>query len=151
MPDPNYDPQKAHEYYLRTRELKGRRHGSGQQQPPQQPHKQQDQAAVHQKVAQIQAKLARLQELLNKKIASSHASKKDKPQTAADKLKAAQQNKDYYKKHREKIKAAHKKASGSGGGSSAGSFESMSVDELRTAIRRTVVQLKEAIAQARGG
>lgn len=150
MPDPNYDPQKAHEYYLRTRELKGRKHGSGQQAPPQQHHKQPD-AAAHQKVAQIQAKLARLQELLNKKIASSHASKKDKPKTAAEKLKAAQQNKDYYKKHREKIKAAHKKDSGTGGGSSAGSYESMSVNELKTAIRRTVVQLKEAIAQARGG
>lgn len=24
MPDPNYNPQKAHEYYLRTRQLKGR-------------------------------------------------------------------------------------------------------------------------------
>jgi ATP-dependent exoDNAse (exonuclease V) beta subunit len=149
MPDPNYDPVKAHQYYEDHKHLKGRR--KGQAHPPPQQHHRQPDAAAQQKVAQIQAKLARLHELLNKKIASSHASKKDKPKTAADKLKQAQQNKDYYKKHREKIKAAHKKASGTGGGSSGGSYESMSVDELRTAIRRTVVQLKEAIAKARGG
>lgn len=146
MPDPNYDPVKAHQYYLEKRQLKGRRHGVSQQ-PMSKLAKPKNDASAQAKVHEIEAKLNKLRDLLRKKLASSSSHDKKTP-TAGDKLKQKQQSKAYYEKHKQKI-AQEKKKNSSGGGSSSGGYESMSADELKTAIRNTVVQLKEAIANAR--
>lgn len=149
MPDPNYDPAKAHQYYLQNRKLKGRHHGAGQQ-PTQHIQRHQNQAATSKKIGEIEAKLSRLRNLLNQKLASSKSSGKT-VNKSADKIKAQQNSKQYYQQHKNQIKADKKKAGhGSGGSTSkAKTANDMSVDELKTAIRKTVIQLKEAIAAAR--
>lgn len=151
MPRAAYDPQKAHEYYERTKELKGRKKGSSP--TPHVQRKVASQAQVktaEQKVAEIKGKLERLRALLREKVA---ASKSDEPErkNAAQKAADAKKSKEYYDKHKESIKNDREKASkGSGGGSSAGgkTAADMTADELRTAIRNTVAQLKQAINNA---
>lgn len=154
MPRANYDPQKAHDYYERTKQLKGRHKGPGQPQHAP-PHAQV--ASAQQKVAEIEAKLNRLRELLRAKIAdekkSSAASQKP---TQADKLKAAKDSKHYRDTHKQQIKNLRNGSKGSGGSSTSSpkTAADMSASELRSAIAKTVVQLKQAISNAqrlRGG
>ena len=154
MPRANYDPQKAHDYYERTKHLKGRHKGSGK--PDNKPSQAQV-ASAQQKVAQIEAKLNHLRELLRAKVAdekkSSSASKKP---TQADRNKAAKDSKHYRDTHKQQIKNLQK-GKKNGGGTSTSSPKTaadMSASELRSAISRTVVQLKQAINNAqrlRGG
>ncbi len=155
MPRANYDPQKAHDYYERTKELKGRQKGSGAPAHARQSHAQV--ASAQQKVAQIEAKLNHLRELLRAKVADEKKSStaSDKP-TQADRTKAAKDSKHYRDTHKQQIKNLQK-GKKSGGGTSTSSpktAEGMSASELRSAISRTVVQLKQAINNAqrlRGG
>ena len=122
-----YDPVKAHEYYIRTRHLKGRRKG---RQLPSAPsrgdsknstytvrlrngktvvltHQQlvEQQAYAAKRVGEIKARLNELGAKLRKMIADAKAreSKHKKPPTAADKRKAAQEAKQYRRKHRQKL------------------------------------------------
>lgn len=109
-----YDPAKAHDYYLRTRDLKGRRKGSstfsvsvagGQtfNLSPRQLTEQRVYAAK--RVNEIKIKLAKLQSRL--KEAMSEARKKkakaDKPATAAEKSKAARDSKKYRAKNKQQL------------------------------------------------
>lgn len=152
MPRPNYDPQKAHEYYIRTRELKGREKGSGPEPSSERKPSSQQVASAQARVAEIQSKLTRLREILREKIASSSSSSSSEKSTTADKLKDRQDSKEYYEKHKNEIKndrASEARKSGGGGSSSRGGAESMTVSELKTAIRNTIVQLKKAISDAR--
>jgi hypothetical protein len=150
-----YDPGKAHDYYERTKHLKGRQKGAGDQPAPH--HASQAQvASAQQKVAAIQAKLGRLRELLHQKIADEKKSGGSKPSTQADKIKERQASKRYRDQHANEIKNDRKAAASKGGGSSTGgkTASSMSASELRTAISHTVAQLKSAIQDAqrlRGG
>lgn len=149
MPRAAYDPAKAHEYYERTKELKGRKKGPGDKPAGHRPSAQQVQSA-NAKVAQIQAKLNRLRDLLHEKQASARKEADHKP-TQAEKLKDQKQSKEYYDKHKQSIKNLRE---GSGGGSKKGTSQpktaaDMSVDELKTAIRNVVNQLKQAISEAR--
>lgn len=149
MPRPNYDPQKAHEYYMLNRELKGRKRGSGLEPSSKRKPSIQQAASAQAKVAEIQSKLTRLRELLQKKIESSSSSEKS---TTADKLKARQDSKQYYEEHKNEIKNdrdSEARKSGGGGAPSKSGSESMSVSELKSAIRNTIVQLKKAISDAR--
>lgn len=144
-----YDSQKAHDYYERTKHLKGRKPGAGDKPTGPRPSARQVQAA-NAKVAQIQAKLSRLRDLLHEKQAAARKEADHKP-TQAEKLKDQQQSKEYYDKHKQSIKNLRK---GSGGGSDKGASKpktaaDMSVDELKTAIRNVVTQLKQAITEAR--
>lgn len=161
MPRAKYDPAKAHDYYMRTRDLKGRHKGSGPS--PSQHHSSTPQLSSAQaKVSQIEAKLSRLRELLRQKVADSKKSNGPEKATTADKLKDRQHSKEYYEKHKNEIKNDRAQASRkSGGGSSSKSSSSgaktassMSESELRDAIRTAVGQLKKAISEAkqlRGG
>lgn len=159
MPRAAYDPQKAHDYYERTKHLKGR-DKSGGPTPHVQNHlaKKAPPAAVksaEQKVTEIKGKLERLRTLLREKIAAEKSSKpehKNQAQKAAD----AKQSKEYYDKHKQQIKNNREKGGSGGGTKSSGpkTAADMSADELRSAIRTTVEQLKTAIANAqklRGG
>lgn len=155
MPRANYDPQKAHDYYERTKELKGRQKGSGAPAHARQSHAQV--ASAQQKVAQIEAKLNHLRELLRAKVADEKKSStaSDKP-TQADRTKAAKDSKHYRDTHKQQIKNLQKgkKSGGDSSTSSPKTAADMSASELRSAISRTVVQLKQAINNAqrlRGG
>lgn len=143
MPKREYDAGKAHEYYERTKHLKGRKKGAGD--PPAAPHKANPAkaAAAQQKVAQIEAKLTRLRSLLQSRMKDSGKS------TQADKLKDRQDSKEYRAKHKNEIKNDRAKAARKSGGGGGKSSSSMSTPELKAAIRNTVVQLKQAIADAR--
>jgi len=156
MPRAAYDPGKAHDYYERTKHLKGRHKGAGDHPAPH--HASQAQvASAQQKVAEIEAKLGRLRELLRQKIADEKKSGSNKPSTQADKIKNRQASKRYRDQHAQEIKNDRKAGSGtSKGGSTAGgkTASSMSASELRTAISHVVTQLKSAIQDAqrlRGG
>lgn len=156
MPRAAYDPGKAHDYYERTKNLKGRQKGAGDQPGPH--HASQAQvASAQQKVASIEAKLGRLRELLRQKVADEKKSGSDKPSTQADKIKDRQASKRYRDQHANEIKNDSKAAARKGGSSAssgAKTASSMSSSELRSAISHTVAQLKSAIQDAqrlRGG
>lgn len=150
-----YDPNKRRERYLRDRELKGRRRGTSRElhaRVRKTPTQEQINSS-QQKIAQIEAKLSRLRELLRAKIADER--KESKGSNKAQQLKDRERSKDYYEKHKNEIKndraqEARKSGGGKGSGSSSGGgASSMSADELRSAISRTVTALKEAIQDAR--
>lgn len=147
-----YDPVKAHDYYERTKHLQGRKPGAGRQ-PQGRPKAAQAQKNAQQKVAEIRAKLDRLRALLREKEASERKSKAPEHKNASQKAADAQKDKEYYDKHKQEIKNNRTQAAKSGGGGGKTAAD-MSADELRSAIRNTVTQLKKAIAaaqQARGG
>jgi len=168
-----YDPVKAHEYYLRTRKLKGRQPGSGKQ--PEGFAKananRHDSAKAKQKkelaarIQSLSAKLSKLEALIRKreheaasedrkgKAKKERAAKeKDKPKSAADKAKAARENEKYRKKHHQQLKTKAKQASNkSGGGSSSKDKKSTkhSVSELKalaTKVRGQIAVAKQKLA-----
>jgi uncharacterized protein YgiM (DUF1202 family) len=124
-----YDPVKAHEYYIRTRHLKGRRHGravpvntnarngsnksnytvtlpSGKTVTL--THKQlvEQQAYAAKRVSDIKNRLNELSSKLKKMLQTAEKSKStaNKKPTAADKRKSAQQSKQYRQKHKQQLK-----------------------------------------------
>lgn len=132
MPRAPYDPVKAHQYYLRTRQLKGRRKGSptytvrsgghqvrltGQQLTEQR-------AYAAKRVSDIKNRLGELKATFNKLLAEAHKkeakskreeakSKREakKAPTAAEKSKAARESKKYEKKHKTELATKRKTAS----------------------------------------
>lgn len=120
-----YDPAKAHEYYLRTRQLKGRRKGSSNytvnlgggkkvQLTAQQLTEQR--AYATKRISEIKTRLDELKNELRKMM--GEAKKKDaqakrkagKPQTAAEKAKAAKESKQFRQKHHQKLATQKKTA-----------------------------------------
>jgi multidrug resistance efflux pump len=154
MPKAPYDATKAHDYYERTKHLKGRKKGQAPT-PHVQKHlaKHPNNKSLDQKVTEIRGKLDQLRALLREKKASAHKSataKPDKNKNSVQKAADAQKSRDYYDKHKQSIKADHKKG-GSGGGAKPGrkTAKDMSTEELQSEIRSLVGQLKQAIANAR--
>ncbi len=155
VPDTTYDPQKAHEYYMRTRQLKGRQPASIK--PATSPAKSKGtssvnkvtvsvsakrQQEVNSRVASLQKRLGELESLLQDLL--SKAKKKDSGQsTAKQKQSSAKSSKEYYQKHKSEIaskaKADYVKNPDS----------NLSIEEVRAKISTIRVQLKTAIANAR--
>lgn len=158
-----YDPQKAHEYYMRTRDLKGRRHGSKDESHADKgPGKGKSEGShkvsptTQKQIEHLTTRLhelqTRLRELLaNKKSGSSK--KDDGHKTAAEKTKDARESKKYREKHKTEIaqkqKHADKKPGGSGGGGHSGGIGSMTETQVRAAIRKVRADLQAAVAKAR--
>jgi len=130
---PGYDPVKAHDYYEKHKQLKGRHKGSTK--PPsirtsrQSFDKTKQKIALQNSIQNLEAKLGRLEALIRKKEAILREDQarakvkarkpKDKPATAADKAQQARDNKKYRDKHKQQLKTKAKQApSKSGGGSS---------------------------------
>lgn len=163
-----YDPQKAHEYYLRTRELKGRKPGRGQDpmgshttraaraavskttavKPTPQVLAAQKKAA-DERVASIKGKLAALNAKLKVKMAAAReAERKEKAgPTAAEKSKKAKESKKYRDKHKQELKTAAKKAGKKEAAKKGGSEPT--VDELKTKIAEVKGQLAAAVERQR--
>lgn len=120
-----YDPVKAHEYYIRTRQLKGRKKGSptytvtkpsgktvtltGRELAEQRAYAAKRVNDIKLKLAELQSKLvAALGDAREKKAKSEREAKK--PPTAAEKAEAARESKKYRTKNRQKIANQRKSA-----------------------------------------
>lgn len=120
-----YDPVKAHEYYLRTRKLKGREKGSstftvnfasgrkikltGQQLTEQQAYATKRVNDIKKKLAELNSKLkVAMREAKGKKAKAER--KADKPETAAEKSKAARESKQYRAKNKTKLATKSRRA-----------------------------------------
>jgi|tagenome__1003787_1003787.scaffolds.fasta_scaffold20916651_1 hypothetical protein len=169
-----YDPLQAHEYYLRTRKLKGRQKGSGEQPSGfAKANQRRHESARTKQKKELQASIQRLTDKLNKlealirkrehESASEHrkskakkersAKDKDKPKSAAEKAKASRESEKYRDKHKQELKSKAKKdASKSGGGdSSKGSKDKKkhSVTELKalaTKVKGQIAVAKQKLA-----
>lgn len=153
-----YDPVKAHEYYLRVRQLKGRTKGASKA-PGQvkNPGRTDGQAAVRARVGRLRSKLAKLnaarlatETAIREKRKNESATKKknsDGKTTAAER----QASKNYRDKHKTELanKRKHdsKISSGGGSSSSAPSLSSMSVNELQTRLGKIQDAIKSAKSQ----
>lgn len=118
-----YDPVKAHAYYLKIRNLKGRTKGQaegastfsvrtpqGQTVKLSQKQLIEQQLYAAQRVAEIKKNLTKLGVELRKAIAEAKKkeAKSNKPETAADKSKAARDSKKYRKKHEGELSTKRK-------------------------------------------
>lgn len=169
-----YDPQKAHDYYERTKKLKGRKKGqgdtlkpaNGQPKAPAHPAsnaRQKKELAV--RIQNLEGKLQKLEALIKKKEhaeqsdarkakAKKNASAKEaaKPDTAAEKAKKAREGKKYRAKN--KTKLGNKAKTSSSGGSKASSATTKpssgtSVKELKTLAVKVKGQLAVAKTKLR--
>lgn len=171
-----YDPVKAHEYYLRTRKLKGRKKGRAEQpvggrvgsvvktalagprakQPVRnnpQLQRQRQQAAA--RVTTLRKKLAELQTRLKEKEAAAREAeaKEKKGPTSSEKREAAERSKDWRAKNQQKVKqqekqrAAKEKDQPATEKKSGGGEDS--VEGIRTAITRVKAALDKAVARQR--
>jgi hypothetical protein len=161
-----YDPVKAHEYYERTKQLKGRKKGSastiGGASKPRAADNQEKKVAAAEQVARLRSKLAQLQAELKKRMAEARKAdaKAKKPATAAEKSEAARDAKKYRDKNKQKIKTEAKKANakearksgGSGGGTAKGGSSKASgnsVEDLKQTIQQVQTSLRAAVARQR--
>lgn len=163
-----YDPVKAHEYYERTKKLKGRkaavaapasdRQRSGGDAEatlvtsPRRPNPnsaKQRREAAEARVAALQARLDRLNDLLaelvrqakarsgveseKKDTASKDAASKDKPRSAAEKRKAAKAARDAYEKEKKKLPP---------------NKEAEAIEEKIKAVREKIQEMREELRAA---
>jgi uncharacterized small protein (DUF1192 family) len=161
MPRP-YDPAKAHDYYIRTRQLKGRRKGSpsfkvkgargqtiklsGQQLAEQRAFAAKRVNEIRSRLAELSTRLTKLRSEARVKKAKSKREAKKAP-TAADKSQAARESKQYRQKHQQKLTT--KRKSGSSKGSSKSGAGIDPVDELENRIADVKDNLTAAVARLR--
>lgn len=156
-----YDPAKAHEYYLRTRKLKGRRLGAGpvglkdapkaKQPARNNPKLAKQRADAATRVAVLKEKLSKLNAALKKRMAEAEQAdrKAKKPDTAADKADKARDSKKYRDKHKQEIKTKARQANDKKSPDTKKSGEANSVQELKSTIEKVQRNLKAAIAKQR--
>jgi hypothetical protein len=150
-----YDPAKAHDYYMRVRQLHPRKKGI---KPT--PDVQAQRAEVAAAVTNLTNKLNELKQVLARKQAALNRDKKAKLSPAAAKTRKAQKSKQYRQTHksqlRAKAKAAASKSHGGGrshGGTSTQSViadpKSGSIKEVQSAIKAVETALAAAKARQR--
>jgi hypothetical protein len=168
-----YDPAKAHEYYLRTRQLKGRKPAVLEAVPT--PKHKQAKATVNHRAHQrkalsalintLQVKLQKLDALIKQREQEEastnrkHKARKEraakehlKPKTAAEKAKIKRDNKQYRDKHKQALKTkarqnhtkSGKSASGSASGSASAATHKHSLSELKNLAIRVRGQIQVA-------
>lgn len=154
-----YDPVKAHEYYLRTRKLKGRKHGTSYtvkgrngkavRVSAQELEEQKVYAAA--RVAQLKKNLDDLGVLLRDKMKAAKAAeaKSKKPPTLAEKAKAAREAEAYQKAHKQSIANKAKAADTNKAKTSSSATKTDTVDSLKKEISTTRANLKAAVARQR--
>lgn len=169
-----YDPAKAREYYLRTRKLKGREKGSGQDprtgRTRQQIHKgakARQRKELTAAIQNLEKKLKKLEQLIKKKMSEEAsenrkgkakkeraAKTKDKPKSSAKKAEVARENEKYRDKNQQKLKTKAKSSGKSGGGSSKkgaasdqeGKQEVTKLMSLATKVRGQIQVAKQKLA-----
>ena len=121
-----YDPVKAHEYYLRTRKLKGRKKGSAKTASETRPVVKVDNSAAKARrrqelaarISALEEKLKKVEELIRKKLREEKsddrkaraeknraAKKAAKPDSAAEKAKKAREAKKFRDQIQQKLKS----------------------------------------------
>jgi hypothetical protein len=169
-----YDPVKAHQYYLRTRKLKGRKKAApkppklstkvgglgaavakaAQKRPtqiedlsPQQ--KRELQVVARARVQKAQKKLNELNKKLKERIAEAKEAerKAKKPKSAADKAKDAREAKKYRDKHKTEISSKSKAKRASDKASGKDTSSSNSVEGLKKQIASVEKELATAKAK----
>jgi hypothetical protein len=162
-----YDPAKAHQYYLRTRKLKGRKKGStavleGATRPkgPDPAVRARKKRELAQRIASLEQKLQKLELLIRKKETEAKqaakkgaAEKKEaakeaaKPDTAAEKAKKARDSKKYRDKNQSKLAS---KAGKEGGGAKKGTADTKKQSETSVAdLKKLATKDKGQIATAK--
>jgi hypothetical protein len=156
-----YDPQKAHEYYLRTRKLKGRRRASDQLSgpregfnpggsataPPRRSARQtpkQRQALARARVAAIQKRLDRLKEVLAELV--EQAKRRSGIEVDDKSEKSTAETKDAKPKRRT---AAEKKKDAKAQAERREKEQRLSPDQKVAAIQKEMAQVREQIAEIR--
>lgn len=154
-----YDPVKAHEYYLRTRNLKGRTKSSaytvslagGKKVQLSRQQLVEQQAYAAKRVDEIKARLVELGTQLRKLMTEAKAKKAkskrkaDKSPTAAEKTKAARESKQYRQKHQQTLASKAKRTKKSKPTKS----KADPVAELETKIKQVKSNLSAAVATQR--
>jgi chromosome segregation ATPase len=147
-----YDPVKAHEYYVRTRKLKGRQRGHSDDprtgKTREQIHKDaraKQRQELSQQISNLEDKLKQLETRIREREHAA-ASEDRKSKTAAEKAKAARENKQYREKHHQKLKSERASSSKSGGGSSTkkSSSSKHSISDLKALAIRVRGQIQIA-------
>lgn len=158
----DYNPQKAHEYYMRTRQLHPRTTGRTKQSvgrhhttrtssqhhttKTSSQHSSEQRVYAAQRVSELKSRLAELTAELRSRLAAASkrgSSSKKKP-TPTDKRKAAQQSKRYRDTHKQKLASQRKQAAAKTHG-----LSSVSTDEIKREIANIKVKLKAAVAAQR--
>lgn len=168
-----YDPNKAHQYYLRTRKLKGRKNGTVEppkgrtgslgkkastftvrlrngkevKLTPQQLKEQKVYAAK--RVADIKKKLTRLNSELKARMAEARQAeaKKAKGPTAAEKSQVARESKKYREKHKQELSTKAKTEAAKAPAPSKATSDP--VEELKQQITKVQGSLKAAVERQR--
>lgn len=170
-----YDPVKAHQYYLRTRKLKGRRRGSSEQPKGfaranlrrHEEAKPRQRRVLAARITSLEGKLrkleAKIREMEHQEASEDRkgkakqeraAKERDKPKTAAEKAESARESEKYRKRNQQQLKSKTDQASdqSGGGGSSkkkASSSKAKQVSELRTLatkVRGQIAVAKQKLA-----
>lgn len=153
-----YNPAKAHEYYLRTRELKGRKKGSstfsvsrpnGRTVNLTTRELTEQRLYAAKRINDIKGKLAELnlklrdaiREAMDKKVKAGR--KADKPATAAEKSKAARESSKYRDKHKQELATKSKRETAK---KTATLKDEDPVAELQTKIGEIKKRLSAAVA-----
>ena len=167
-----YDPVKAHQYYLRTRKLKGRKKGraepsgagrvvktalaspAGKKPVSNNPQLQRQRQQAAARVSTLRQKLSELNTRLKEKMAESREAeaKEKKGPSSSEKREAAERSKDWRAKNQQKVKQQEKQRAAkeknqpetkkSGGGED-------SIEGIRTAITKVKAALDKAVARQR--
>lgn len=171
-----YDPRKAHEYYLRTRNLKGRKRsfleptkgkqtrlgkrpsgratytinvGGGKTAKLTARQLKEQKIYAAERVTAIKKKLSRLNRELKDRIAEAKKAEMEanKPKSASEKAEAARESEKYRDKHKQELKNKGKKAAAK----KEAQIETKPdrVEELKTSIKRVQKGLAAAVERQR--
>ena len=167
-----YDPLKAHEYYLRTRKLKGRKKGGaeaaksvlGRRGAVSVSRGKQVNVAVRKKkldsqIQDLSERLSKLNAELKKRMAAAKegeaksrkaAKEAAKPDTAAEKTKSAKRSKEWRAKNQQKVKnAAKERAAKEKPASKADEKTKAGDSESVKALKVTISKVKDALTAAK--
>lgn len=167
MARPGYDPVKAHDYYERTKKLKGRKKGTSaatsgaSNKSVKSPGKLAAQQKAKARVGRLRGKIARLKTALSETEALISQKRQEARKTAKKNsdgkttAKERQDSKQYRDKHKQELaskrKAKDTKSGGSSGSSSSGSApkspQDMSLAELEDRSIKIRVTIQEAQRQ----
>lgn len=157
-----YDPVKAHEYYLRTRQLKGRKKGtsytvryqgktvklSAKELAEQKAYAAKRVTAIKEKLAELNVKLKEALREAQKKQAKSKR-EASKPPTAAEKSEAARESKKYRDKHKQELATKSRKAAAESRNKTDKTNKEDPVESIQRIIDKVSSNLKAAVARQR--
>ena len=165
-----YDPVRAHEYYLRTRKLKGRQRGPGEQpegfakanarrhelaKPRQRRELQARVRSLEGKLRKLEAKIREMEHeeaSEDRKGAAKKeraAKERDKPKSAAEKAESARESEKYRDKHKQELKSQTKETGSKSGGGGSSSKKTSSKTEQVSQLRALATKVKGQIAVAK--